>query len=75
MPTRTALTAPDHACPRCRGLLLVERFAYAHAQIYCVNCGHRLCPVMAANRAAPPPRKDDYADHRTIPQPIPALPF
>ena len=41
-------------CPRCGGLLYVERLAYAYVNIACAICGNRLDATILQNRLADP---------------------
>jgi len=55
------------SCPRCRGLLAVERVPWSHEQIYCVNCGLRLDPLIDDNKAAYPPPRAHTREERVFP--------
>lgn len=73
MPTHAVVDVPRPCCPRCQGFLLVEHLAYAHDQLYCLNCGWRTCPVIEANRRAPSLYKHDLVEYRIFPQLLAAL--
>jgi DNA-directed RNA polymerase subunit M/transcription elongation factor TFIIS len=55
-------------CPKCNGLLYVEKLAYAHTSLACLNCGNRIDPVILENRRMTP--STDSAFPRLYPIPI-----
>ena len=58
------------ACPRCEGLLVLERLAYAYVNLACVCCGNRLDATILGNRANPPKTKPPTSQPRRYPLPI-----
>lgn len=37
-------------CPRCNGLLYIERLPYDHTNLACMNCGNRIDDIIKENQ-------------------------
>jgi hypothetical protein len=59
-------------CPRCGGLLYLERLAFAYTNLACALCGNRLDPTILDNRTLLRPLRTKNRESRKFPQRVSA---